>query len=179
MMQVKKIWLLLLLMQSGLLGGIYIPKLQETKDYIQGSAERVCPEDEELMKEIWHSCGLLYKSLIDISGLYFSGLIVDTNQLYHRMFFECGKHLFQVMRVLAVYGPRMLQNPDIPWQTKLKKTAALASVFVVFWIWSQEVGKTQQTTTSYDTLASTRYSSYQSPAEYGAQPYRPSRPVIS
>ena len=101
-------------------------------------------DDEQLMIEIWGIGAMIYKNIIDMSALYFSGILLDTNQLYDRMMFDFGKNLFHVVKLLASYGPKMLKNPHISWKIKLKKTGCMVSFLVVFWIWSQEIAKQKQ-----------------------------------
>lgn len=98
-------------------------------------------DDEQLMIEIWGVGAMMYKTIIDMSALYFSGILLDTSQLYDRVMFDFGKNLFHVVKLLASYGPKMLQNPHLSWKIKLKKTGYMVSFLVVFLIWSQEIAK--------------------------------------
>lgn len=99
-------------------------------------------DDERLIKEIWSTGTMIYKNIIDMSALYFSGILLDTNQLYDRIMFDCGKNLFHILRLLANYAPKMLQNKKLSWRVKAQKTGYIVSFLFVFYIWSQKV--TQQ-----------------------------------
>ncbi len=90
-------------------------------------------EDERLIADILVVMTRLYTGLIDVSALYFSGIILDQDQLLERVMFEIGKESFQIVKLLALYGPRMLQNPKITLTEKLKKTTYIVSFLVVCW----------------------------------------------
>jgi hypothetical protein len=95
-------------------------------------------DDNKMIAEII-SLGInLYTDVIDISALYFSGIVVDTNQIYEHLMLKVGKDLFHVVKLLAAYWPKMLQNPHIKWTEKLKKTVYISTVLVAFWLWAKE-----------------------------------------
>lgn len=91
-------------------------------------------EDEELLTEIMDVAAVLYKDLIDISALYFSGIIVDERQLWERIFMSFSKESLRVVKLLAQYGPKMLQNPKLPLREKAKKTTYIVSFVTALWI---------------------------------------------
>jgi len=91
-------------------------------------------EDDQLVADIITVVTRLYKGMIDVSALYFSGIIVDNDQLLERVLLEVGKECFQIVKLLALYGPRMLQSPKLTWVDKTKKTMYIFSFLVVFWV---------------------------------------------
>lgn len=136
-------------------------------------------DDEQLMAEIWDIGATLYKNAIDMSALYFSGILLDSNQLYDRMMFDLSKNLFQVVKLLAWYGPKMMKNPHISWKIKAKKTAYMVSFLIVFWIWSQEMvqqkqGKDQREQVMHDMSSYRSVRSERAPEEILCHRPRPS-----
>lgn len=91
-------------------------------------------EDEQLIADIVTVVTRLYKGMIDVSALYFSGIIVDHDQLLERVLLEVGKECFQIVKLLALYGPRMLQSSKLTLVEKAKKTMYIFSFLVVFWV---------------------------------------------
>jgi len=150
--------------------------LQALRNYKEAEASDQDKDDEQLIAEIWSIGAMLYKNMIDMSALYFSGILIDSNQLYDRMMFDVGKNLFQVVKLLAWYGPKMLQNPNISWKIKAKKTGYMVSFIVLFWLWSQEVSKQKKRNKGYrsDSYDMGQYRSM--PTGYGSEEtlnYRP------
>lgn len=90
-------------------------------------------EDELLLTNIMEESAKLYKVLIDLFALYVSGLIIDNDQLLERIFVEVCKECFQVIKLLAHYGPRMLLNSRLSFAAKAKKMSYIMSFVVVCW----------------------------------------------
>jgi|GEM_PF-1299543 len=101
--------------------------------YKMATEDEFGSEDEQLVADILKVVARLYKGMIDVSALYFSGMIVNQEQLFQQVLFEVGKECFEIIKLLAQYGPRMLHSPKISWVDKTKKTMYILSFLVVFW----------------------------------------------
>ncbi|MBP9765385.1 hypothetical protein KBD08_03555 [Candidatus Babeliales bacterium] len=99
---------------------------------------RLTQDDDQLFTDIMATTVHLYESLINISGMYLSGVVVDTNQLYEKVLYECTSHIFIIMRLLLNYSPKMIQSPALKPKQKLKRMIGVSLFLGICVVWYKE-----------------------------------------
>lgn len=104
--------------------------LKDTEEYLD--------LEEKLKDEILEIFTTSYKDIIDLSALYFCGL-VDYNKLYYQITALLHKDFFKILKLFSWYIPAILKNKNIPMCVKIKKSVYVASCIIAFWYISKEV----------------------------------------
>ncbi len=100
--------------------------------------EQLALDDERLMKEILEIISFSYTELIDLSALYFCG-IVNWDKLSDQIIMICNKDFFKILKLFSWYVPAVLKNPKISHWIKFKKLGYIAICIVLFWYISKEI----------------------------------------
>lgn len=94
--------------------------------------------DEKIVQELWGVVGSYYKKVIEITALYFTGVLPNSDQFHKQLTFETGRHVLYAGQIVAQYIPKLLHNPDISWHVKVKRCAYIASFLIVVIVWMKE-----------------------------------------
>jgi hypothetical protein len=100
--------------------------------------EQLLLDDEKLSEEIFDIILLSYKEIIDLSALYFCGL-VNWDKLYDQIITLAHKDFFKIIKLFSWYIPAILKNPKISNFIKIKKSVYVACCILMFWYVSKEV----------------------------------------
>jgi hypothetical protein len=100
--------------------------------------EQLLLEDEKLSEEILNIISFSYKEVIDLSALYFCGLI-DSDKLYDQIITLAHKDFFKIIKLFSWYIPSILKNPKISKFVKFKKSLYVGCCILTFWYVSKEV----------------------------------------
>jgi hypothetical protein len=94
--------------------------------------------DEKVVQELWGVVGSYYKKMIEITALYFTGVLSDSDQFHKQITFETGRHILYAGQIVAQYIPKLLNNPSVSWRVKVKRCAYVASFLIVVMVWMKE-----------------------------------------
>ncbi len=100
--------------------------------------EQFLLDDEKLSEEIFNIISVSYKEIIDLSALYFCGLI-DSDKLYDQMITLAHKDFFKIIKLFSWYIPSILKNPKISNFIKIKKSLYVGCCIIMFWYISKEI----------------------------------------
>lgn len=100
--------------------------------------EQLLLDDEKLSEEIFDIILLSYKEVIDLSALYFCGL-VDWDRLYNQMITLAHKDFFKIIKLFSWYIPAIIKNPKVSNFIKIKKSLYVACCIIMFWYISKEI----------------------------------------
>jgi len=117
--------------------------LQEEDD------EQLLLDDEKLKQEIFDIILISYKDIIDLSALYFCGLI-DSDKLCDQVKTLLHKDLFKVLKLFSWYIPAVIKNKKVSTSIKIKKSIGIAALLVLFWYSSKEVLHTNRLNKGFD-----------------------------
>jgi hypothetical protein len=98
-------------------------------------------QDEKLVQDLLQLSTDLYKKTIEITVLYFSGMLMNSNQFHKQLLFEGSKYVLYASQLIAEYLPKLLRDPKITWQVKLKRCAYITSTFVIIILLLKEYHK--------------------------------------
>lgn len=110
----------------------------ENKLDVSEQDEQSLLDDEKLSEEIVNIISLSYKEIIDLSALYFCGL-VDWDRLYDQMITLAHKDFFKIIKLFSWYIPSILKNPKISNFIKIKKSLYVGCCIIMFWYISKEI----------------------------------------
>ncbi|MBI2344501.1 hypothetical protein HYV10_00315 [Candidatus Dependentiae bacterium] len=95
-------------------------------------------DDEKLVQEIFEIFSGSYKDIIDLTALYFCGL-VDSDKLYGQIITSLHKDFFKVLKLFSWYIPAIFKNKNISTFIKIKKSIYVACCIIIFWYGSKEI----------------------------------------
>jgi len=125
----------------------------DLQSYNQGSLqeedEQLLLDDEKLKQEVFDIILISYKDIIDLSALYFCGLI-DSDKLYSQVKTLLHKDLFKVLKLFSWYIPAIIKNKKISTCIKIKKSIYIAAFLVLFWYSSKEISHTDRSSKGFD-----------------------------
>lgn len=157
----------------------------QLREFLNESKSEQTDEDK-LFDEVYTLVGQLYKKLVEITALYYSGYSYDDEKIFHeRLIFEVGKNLVLIIKALALYIPTLLKNQKISWKIKAKKSLLIASIIIFCMFWVNEYYrdyKEQQVLMSNQRFYNSRDSMYSDFdftdfQMFSREKYRPSRPM--
>ena len=93
----------------------------------------------KIISDLSEISGSLYNNLTEITALYCSGMFYDFHQIKERILLEFGKYFMKVGKILIGYGPKMLQNPRLSLQTKIKQSVYIFGFISIFVLWIREM----------------------------------------
>lgn len=106
---------------------LYIHQIRTEQD----EASKLSIEDEKLLQELWLVTSDFYKKIIETMVLYFSGMLLNSDQFHKQLILETSKHALYASQIIAQYLPKLLQNPKISWKEKVKRCAYVTSFLVI------------------------------------------------
>jgi hypothetical protein len=122
-------------------------------------------DDDTLIEELLEISQNCYQKIIKTTALYFTGILINSDQFHQEIIFEFSKHLLQAGQVLAHYLPKLLKNPKIPWRVKAKRcsTAMCFMIATIFWMRNMSAKARNDSTTtlrlSVETTPNTNFNS--------------------
>lgn len=120
-------------------------EIESLSDKPSDEDEELALDDEKLMQEILEIISVSYKDIIDLSALYFCGLI-DWDKLSEQMITLLHKDFFKALKLFSWYIPAILKNPKVSTFTKIKKSTYVACCIAISWYLYKEIfqGKVNQ-----------------------------------
>lgn len=107
-------------------------------EMLKRASQEELSADEKVVQELWGVVGSYYKKMIEITALYFTGVLPDSEQFHKQLTFETGRHILYAGQIVAQYIPKLLHNPAVSWRVKVKRCAYVASFLVVVMMWMKE-----------------------------------------
>ena len=113
----------------------YVYSDKNSQNQVNDSELTKMSEDElfDSVKQILVSS---YQKLVSYTALYYTGLAVNSS--YEKIILELGGDVLNLVRLLALYLPAMLSNPNTTKMEKGIKCAKLVLGVVVLGLWAKE-----------------------------------------
>jgi hypothetical protein len=130
--------------------------------------------DAKLSEDLWNVVDSFYKKMLETTALYFTGMMINSDQFYKEIILTTNKHLLYASHIIAQYLPKLFQNQKIHWHIKVKKCAYASAFLIILAVWIKEVYQPHAAQHGHPLMQPTNpASSYFSPPDLQHRP-RPS-----
>ena len=134
--------------------------------HIQKEENSYVNEDEKLLQELWSVTSDFYKKIIETTVLYFSGILMSSDQFHKQIILETSKHVLYASQIVAKYLPKLLHNPKISWKIKIKRCFYISGILAIIILVTQELRNSH----TQDTSPTQRFSIHTSLHEESTSP---------
>jgi len=108
------------------------------KDVLSRAHKDIDKEDEELVQELLVVLGSFYKNAFEASAMYLSGY---QDMIFDKLMLDLSKDLLLVGKILVAYIPKTMNNPQLSWRAKTKKSVYALGLFSAIYLVVKELRK--------------------------------------
>ena len=111
----------------------YLHLLRENQEH-----QQKIDDDEKLLQDLGQVTADFYKKIIETTMLYFTGMLMNSDQFHKQLILETNKHMLYASQIVTQYLAKLLKNPKVSWKVKIKRCACITSFIIIMILWMQE-----------------------------------------